>query len=135
MSDRPTQATGDPICRKCASQEHGSVVPEECTCELATEFRPTDFRHVAQLLRSTDDKVVRASLSNWLNAIIAALDIAGNSGADGDLLDQAVAFVAVNGGTRRHACAGRVEALRRCPRGNAVRGWLAHMGRKRGIQG
>lgn len=22
----------DPICRKCASQEHGSVVPEECTC-------------------------------------------------------------------------------------------------------
>jgi hypothetical protein len=35
-----------------------------------------DFRHVAQLLRNTDEKVVRASLSNWCNAIIAALDFA-----------------------------------------------------------
>jgi hypothetical protein len=25
-------APGDPICRKCADQEHGDTVPEECTC-------------------------------------------------------------------------------------------------------
>src|SRR5690606_39447138 len=40
------------------------------------EFTATDFRHVAQLLRSTDDKVVRASLSNWINAIVAAREFA-----------------------------------------------------------
>lgn len=40
------------------------------------EFTATDFRHVAQLLRSTDEKVVRASMSNWYNAILGALDFA-----------------------------------------------------------
>jgi hypothetical protein len=40
------------------------------------EFTAADFQHVAQLLRSTDEKVVRASMSNWYNAILGALDFA-----------------------------------------------------------
>ncbi len=40
------------------------------------EFTAQDFRHVAQLLRSNDEKVVRASMSNWYNAILGALDFA-----------------------------------------------------------
>lgn len=46
------------------------------TAAKSDEFTARDFQHVAQLLRSDDDKVVRASLSNWCNAIIAALDLA-----------------------------------------------------------
>jgi hypothetical protein len=50
-------------------------VSKECT-QTSDEFTAQDFQHVAQLLRSTDEKVVRASMSNWYNAILGALDFA-----------------------------------------------------------
>jgi hypothetical protein len=52
------------------------ALSEKSTQTSDDEFTATDFQHVAQLLRSTDEKVVRASMSNWYNAILGALDFA-----------------------------------------------------------
>lgn len=59
-------ALADPSCRQFVNMDE-------------SKFSAADFLHVAQLLRDTDEKVVRASLSNWLNVIIAALEIAENA--------------------------------------------------------
>lgn len=37
-------------------------------------YHPEDFAWTAQLLRSTDEKIVKAALSNNINIILAALD-------------------------------------------------------------
>lgn len=52
-------------------------------------FTKADFAHVASMLRNTDDKVVRATLSNWCNAIIAALDIAASQDVTHEALNDA----------------------------------------------
>jgi len=54
---------------------------KECRAAAALEAFPADdFSHTAHLFRGSDEKVLRATLSNNLNIIIAALDIAGHAG-------------------------------------------------------
>jgi len=42
------------------------------------EFSKEDFAHTAELLRSDNEAVVRATLSNNINIILAALDKAAD---------------------------------------------------------
>ena len=48
------------------------------TKESNVKFYPADFRWTAQLLRSKNEEVVKSSLSNNLNIILAALDKCAN---------------------------------------------------------
>lgn len=46
-----------------------------------TNFHEDDYSHTATLLRSPNEKIVQAALSNNLNIIINALDVAANMAA------------------------------------------------------
>jgi hypothetical protein len=68
-------APGDPICRKCADQEHGDTVPEECTCgRYSTEAA----KPVADILANFHQnacypQALDFELSAAVSAIFAAL--------------------------------------------------------------
>lgn len=47
-------------------------------------FHPNEFSHTAELLRSDNEKIVRATLSNNINIILAALFIAANQFSEFD---------------------------------------------------
>ena len=48
----------DPICRQCATQEHGDYVPEECTCsERRTPVGPQEAVAVKALKRIAEQRL------------------------------------------------------------------------------
>lgn len=62
-------SSADPICRQCASQEHGDTVPEECTCSEA----PT----LAQSGRSSAEPVALLIARNKIIADAVEEDFGG----------------------------------------------------------
>lgn len=57
-------------------------------------FDRDEYRHTAELLRSDNEKIARATASNNHNIILSALDICGADPTDGDLpsADEALAY-------------------------------------------